>query len=155
MLSESEECFCVLRVYSRAVRTAWGMAPLDLRLSIPIWAIESVQLVTSIASKGLLVDWSLRSSSDALAHMTHTPHIYTGKEFIIKFSPKSTESDPLGSTATVLDRTASSSLSSTRVARSDSGASRTGSEGSTVLSEALLSGDLREMQLYADDANVS
>lgn len=55
VLSESEDCFCVLRVYSRAVRTAWGMAPLDLRLSIPIWAIESVQLVTSIASKGELV----------------------------------------------------------------------------------------------------
>lgn len=153
MLSESEECFCVLRVYSRAVRTAWGMAPLDLRLSIPIWAIDSVQLVTSIASKGLLVDWSLRSSSDELAQMTHTSHIYTGKEFIIKFSPKSTESDSLGSTGTALDRTASSS--SNRVVRSDSGASRTGSEGSTVLSEALLSGDLREMQLYADDANVS
>jgi len=80
----------------------------------------------------------------------------TGKEFIIKFSPKVNDisiSDPLGNTTETTFRNDKNVLN--RAARSNSGASHTGSEGSTVLSGLLFAGDLKEMQLYADDANVS
>ena len=52
VLSESSTCFCVLRIYSRAVQTAWGAVPLGLRASIPIHSIEAVETVPSLAAKG-------------------------------------------------------------------------------------------------------
>lgn len=52
MFSESATSFAVLRVYSRAVVTAWGPVALDLRASIPIEAIEAVETVTTPSAKG-------------------------------------------------------------------------------------------------------
>ena len=52
VLSESSTCFCVLRIYTKCVTTAWGPVPIGLRTSIPIFAIEAVAAVPTVASKG-------------------------------------------------------------------------------------------------------
>jgi hypothetical protein len=53
VLAESATCFCVLRIFSRAVATAWGSVAVGLRASIPIHAIESVDTVSNPAAKGI------------------------------------------------------------------------------------------------------
>ncbi len=52
MLRESSECFCEFVIYGNAVETAWGMAPLRLKSSIPIADISAVETVGSKNTNG-------------------------------------------------------------------------------------------------------
>jgi hypothetical protein len=57
VLAESTTCFCVLRIFSRAVVTAWGTAPVGLHASIPIYSMESVEALSLPAAKGTQWWW--------------------------------------------------------------------------------------------------
>ena len=50
VLSESASEFCVLRVYGKAVKTAYGLIPINLKTIIPISCVQSV--ISSAAHKG-------------------------------------------------------------------------------------------------------
>jgi hypothetical protein len=52
VLSESTTCFCVLRIFSKAVVTAYGLVPVGLRSSVPIRSVEAVETVPTVAAKG-------------------------------------------------------------------------------------------------------
>lgn len=47
VLAESHTNFCQLRVFTKAVEASWGTVPLDLRTTIPITAIESIDVIAS------------------------------------------------------------------------------------------------------------
>lgn len=52
VLAESSTCFCILRIFSRAVNTAWGTVAVGLHTSIPIYSIEAVDTISTPAAKG-------------------------------------------------------------------------------------------------------
>ena len=52
VLSESATQFCVLRIYSRAAPSAWGLLPVGLKASVPLSAVEAVEALGGTAVKG-------------------------------------------------------------------------------------------------------
>jgi len=64
VLAESTTCFCVLRLFGKAVHTAWGVVPLQLKTSVPLFQVEAVEAVNARSGKG--------------------------REFVIKFVPRTT-----------------------------------------------------------------
>lgn len=59
VLCESSQEFCVLKCFSKAVESAWGMIPLQLRTVIPASSIASVKTSTKKSSKGIFLSFSL------------------------------------------------------------------------------------------------
>lgn len=128
VLSESSTCFCVLRVYGKAVQSKWGMLPSQLRSSIPLAAVELVQTVGTVSKKG--------------------------KEFMIKFYPRVHQehqlpSDPL-TDGGVRDSIASQDVEGVNN-RSETG-SQVGSENGSIYSDASFGSDTKLMTLQAVDA---
>ena len=53
MLAESATEFCVLKCFQKAVQSAWGMVPLQIRTVVPTLSIEKLKTVTKKAAKGI------------------------------------------------------------------------------------------------------
>lgn len=75
VLSESTTCFCVLRIFTRAVPSAWGPLAVGLKASIPIYSIEAVESVAAPAAKGkeLTIKFHPRVSKDSLKASSARP----------------------------------------------------------------------------------
>lgn len=65
VLSESSLEFCVLRVYGKAIKTKWGIAPINLKTIIPISCVQSV--VSSAAYKGKELKITIQSETGRIA----------------------------------------------------------------------------------------
>lgn len=65
VLSESNLEFCVLRVYGKAIKTKWGIAPINLKTIIPISCVQSV--VSSAAYKGKELKITIQSETGRIA----------------------------------------------------------------------------------------
>ena len=66
VLSESASEFCVLRVYSKAIKTAYGTVPINLKTIIPISCIQSV--ISTAAHKGKELKITIQPESGKLAN---------------------------------------------------------------------------------------
>lgn len=52
VLAESRTHFCVLKIYQRAIPAAWGDAPIQLKSTIPVVAINAIRTATATDSLG-------------------------------------------------------------------------------------------------------
>ena len=56
VLAECDSDFCVLRLYTRAIVSAWGVLPLGFKQSIPIGAMDEIQTVSKANANGSLLN---------------------------------------------------------------------------------------------------
>jgi hypothetical protein len=90
VLSESSTDFCVLKCFSKATPSAWGMVCTQISSCIPIFAVEGMKLITKKAARGkeftIAVSVSTNSKKDGeyqthrktpptLLHSPHTPSV--------------------------------------------------------------------------------